>query len=87
MKYSLVAAIVATVALACSPASATTTCLGVDMAQMTTMIGGMAEGPHKREMYGYLAMINASMARDGTCDETMMNISRGLKTSTMKSRM
>lgn len=45
MKYTTVSAVAAMiVACACGPASAKSmTCLGVDMAVMTTMIGKMAD--------------------------------------------
>ena len=68
------------VACACGPASAKSmSCLGVDMSVMTTMIGTMADGPHKWEMYRNLAAINAAMASDGTrgCDAVMMDITSG----------
>jgi hypothetical protein len=83
MKYTAIsaaAAMVVACACACGPAPAKSmSCLGVDMAVMTTMIGTMADGPHKREMYRSLAAINAAMAGDGPhgCDAVMMDISSG----------
>jgi hypothetical protein len=70
------------VACAYGPASAKSmSCLGVDMAVMTTMIGTMADGPHKREMYRNLAAINTAMAGEGTrgCNAVMMEITSGHK--------
>ena len=81
MKTTLIAAAaVAIVAWAGGPASAKSmTCLGVDVSVMTTMIGTMADGPHKWEMYRNLSAINAAMAGEGTrgCDAVMMDISSG----------
>lgn len=81
MKYTAIsAAAIMIVACACGPASAKSmSCLGVDMSVMTTMIGTMADGPHKWEMYRNLAAINAAMAGDGTrgCDAVMMDITSG----------
>ena len=81
MKYTAIsAAAIMIVAGACGPASAKSmSCLGVDMSVMTTMIGTMADGPHKWEMYRNLAAINAAMAGDGTraCDAVMMDITSG----------
>ena len=56
-------------------------CLGVDMAVMTTMVGTMADGPHKWEMYRNLAAINTAMAGEGTrgCDTVMTVITSGHK--------
>lgn len=53
-------------------------CSEVDISRMTMMIGAMADGPHKWEMYRYLAEINFAMSRDGTrgCDAAMANIMR-----------
>ena len=83
MKYSAIFAVaIAIVACTFGPAPAKTmTCLGVEMSVMTTMIGTMADGPHKWEMYRNLAAINAAMAGDGTrgCDAVMMDISGGHK--------
>jgi hypothetical protein len=83
MKISAVsAAVVFVVACVSGPVSANaTSCLGVDMTIMTTMIGTMADGPHKREMYRHLAAINSAMAGDGPrgCDAVMMEISSGKK--------
>jgi hypothetical protein len=80
--YAISAAAVAIVACAFGPASAKTmTCLGVDVSVMTTMIGTMADGQNKWEMYRNLAAINAAMAGDGTrgCDAVMMDIAAGHK--------
>jgi len=74
MKCSVFPAAVAVTAF--GPMSAKSMSLGVDMSVMTTMIGTMADGPHKREMYRHLAAINPAMAGDGTrgCDALMMDI-------------
>ena len=83
MKYSVIsAAVIAIVACTSGQMSAKSmSCLGVDMSVMTTMIGTMADGPHKWEMYRYLAALNAAMASDGTrgCDAVMMDITSGHK--------
>ena len=83
MKYSVIsAAVIAIVACTSGQTSAKSmSCLGVDMSVMTTMIGTMADGPHKWEMYRYLAALNAAMASDGTrgCDAVMMDITSGHK--------
>jgi hypothetical protein len=87
MKNTLIlTALLSSVFFAMTPASAKMmSCSGVDMSKMMTMIGGMADGPHKSEMYKHLAMINAAMAKDGTrgCEVTMMNIMSGSKMSRM----
>jgi len=56
---------------------------------MTTMMGGMADGPKKWEMNKHLAMVNAAMAKDGVrgCDSSMMQMMHGSKMSMMKSGM
>jgi hypothetical protein len=81
MKYStFTAATIAVIASAFGPASAKPmSCLGVDMSVMTTMIGTMADGPHKWEMYKHLAAINVAMAGDGQrgCDAVMIDITSG----------
>ncbi len=80
MKLTSIAAAVTILACAGGPASAKSmTCLGVDMSVVTTMIGTMADGPHKWEMYRSLAAINAAMAGEGTrgCDAVMMDITSG----------
>jgi len=81
MKYpAFVAAMIALSASAFVPVSAESiTCLGVDMSIMTKMIGTMADGPHKWEMYRYLAALNTAMATDGMrgCDAVMMDITSG----------
>jgi hypothetical protein len=83
MKNLLAAILVAT-ALAGGPVSAATiACSDLNMSQLTSMVGGMADGSHKWEMYGYLAAINAATARDGArgCDVALMNMTRGSKTA------
>ena len=89
MKYAMVsAAVLATAVLALNPASAEMmSCSGPDMSKMTTMMGGMPDGPHKWEMTKNLAMINAAMAKDGTrgCRMTMKKKMMGSKTPMMKS--
>ena len=89
MKYAIVsAAILATAVLAFNPASAEMMSCA-DMSKMTTMIGGMPDGPHKWEMNKHLAAINAAMAKDGTrgCSMTMKKMMTGSKMSKMKSGM
>jgi len=51
------------------------------MSQLTAMVGSMADGAHKWQMYGYLADINTATARDGArgCDIALMNMTRGGK--------
>ena len=74
MKYAIVsAAVLASAVLAFNPASAAMMSCSGDMSQMTTMMGGMPDGPHKWEMNKHLAMINAAMAKDGPrgCSMTM----------------
>ena len=91
MKYPVVvAAVIATVAFAFSPASAKMmSCSGDDMSKMATMIGAMPDGPRKWEMYKHLAMINAAMAKDGTlgCSMTMKKMMMGKKMPMMKPGM
>jgi hypothetical protein len=94
MKYALVfAAVLASAVLAFNPASAKMmmSCSG-DMSQMTTMMGGMPDSPHKWEMNKHLAMINAAMAKDGPrgCSMTMHKMHAkmmGSKMPMMKSGM
>jgi hypothetical protein len=64
-------------------------CSGADMSKMTTIMGGMPDGPQKWEMYKHLAMINAATAKDGTrgCSMTMKKMMMGPKTPMMKSGM
>jgi hypothetical protein len=84
MKNLLAAILVATAALAGGPVSAATiACSDLKMSQLTSMVGEMADGSHKWEMYGYLAAINAATARDGArgCDVALMNMTRGSKTA------
>jgi hypothetical protein len=83
MKNLLAAILVATAALAGGPVSAATiACSDLNMSQLTSMVGGMADGPNKWQMYEYLAAINAATARDGArgCDPALMNMTRGSKT-------
>jgi hypothetical protein len=91
MKYAVVSlAVLATAVLAFSPASAEMmSCSGADMSKMTTMMGGMPDGPNKWKMNQHLAMINAAMAKDGTrgCSMTMTKMMMGSKMSMMKSGM
>ena len=90
MKYAMVSAVVlATAVLAFNPASAEMMCSGAHMLKMTTMIGGMPDGPHKWKMNQHLAMINAAMAKDGPrgCSMTMKKMMMGSKMSMMKSGM
>ena len=94
MKYAMLsAAVLAGAVLAFNPASAEMmSCSGGDMSQMTTMMGGMPDGPHKWEMNKHLAMINAAMAKDGPrgCSMTMQKTHSkmmGSKMPMMKSGM
>ena len=94
MKYAMVsAAVLAGAVLAFNPASAEMmSCSGADMSKMTTMMGGMPDGPHKWEMNKHLAMINAAMAKDGPrgCSMTMQKMHSkmmGSKMPMMKSGM
>ena len=80
MKYAVIAAtVVAASAFAASPASSKMSmCSGEHLSKMTTMVGGMPDGPHKWEMYKHLAMVNTAMSKDGTrgCDLVMKNMHR-----------
>ena len=80
MKYAVVAtAVIATTTFAISPAySKTMMCSGDHLSKMTTMMGGMTDGPHKWEMYKHLEMVNIAMAKDGMrgCEKIMMNMHR-----------
>jgi hypothetical protein len=91
MKYAIVSvAVLVAAVLAFNPASAEMmSCSGADMSKMTTMLGGMPDGPHKWEMNKHLAVINAAMAKDGTrgCSMTMKKMMMGSKTPMMKSGM
>ena len=91
MKYAMVSAVVlATAVLPFNAASAEMmSCSGADMSKMTTMIGGMPDGPHKWKMNQHLAMINAAMAKDGPrgCSVTMKKMMMSSKMSMMKSGM
>jgi hypothetical protein len=53
-------------------------CSGDHLSKMTTMIGGMPDGPHKWEMYKHLAMVNTAMAKDGVrgCEQIMRKMHR-----------
>lgn len=91
MKYPIVSAVfISTVVFTISPVSAKMmSCSGDDMSRMTTMIGGMPDGPHKWEMYKHLSRINSAIAKDGVrgCAMTMKNMMSGSKMSMMKSGM
>lgn len=91
MRYAMVSAVVlATAVLPLNPASAEMmSCSGTHMLKMTTMLGGMPDGPHKWKMNQHLAMINAAMAKDGSrgCSMTMKKMMMGSKMSMMKSGM
>jgi hypothetical protein len=81
---NLTAAITVTAAVgfAGGPASAAPiACSEIDMSQLTAMVGGMADGASKWQMYGYLADINSATARKGArgCDMALMNMTRGSK--------
>ena len=74
--------VAATITLAGGPVSASTiACSELDMSQLTTMVGGMADGANKWQMYEYLAAINTATARNGArgCDVALMNMTRGSK--------
>jgi hypothetical protein len=74
--------VAAATALAGGPVSAATiACSELDMSQLTTMVGGMADGANKWQMYSYLAAINTATARNGArgCDVALMNMTRGSK--------
>jgi hypothetical protein len=89
MKYAMVsAAVLASAVLAFNPASAAMMSCSGDMSQMTTMMAGMPDGPHKWEMNKHLAMINAAMAKDGPrgCSMTMQMMHSKMH-SRMHSRM
>jgi hypothetical protein len=91
MKYAIIlTAVMATSAFAVSPASSKMMmCSGDHLSKMTTMIGGMPDGPHKWEMYKHLEMVNSAMAKDGMrgCDMMMKKMMRGSKMKMMKSGM
>jgi hypothetical protein len=78
MNYGVIAAaVMGIIAFAASPASSKMmSCSGADLSKMTTMIGGMPDGPQKWEMYKHLARVNTAMAKDGMrgCDMTMMKM-------------
>ena len=80
MKYAIIlAAVIATSAFAVSPASSKMMmCSGEHLSKMTTMVGGMPEGPHKWAMYKYLVILNTAMSKDGIrgCEMTMKNMNR-----------
>ena len=80
MKHTVIAAaVMATLAFAVSPASSKMMpCSADHLSKMTTMVGGMPDGPHKWEMYKHLEMVNTAMSKDGMrgCDMTMRNMHR-----------
>ena len=79
MKYAVIVAVVTASAFAVSPASSKISmCSGDHLSKMTTMMGGMPDGPHKWEMYKHLEMVNTAMAKDGTrgCEKIMMTMHR-----------
>jgi hypothetical protein len=89
MKFAVMsAASLVAAAFALSPASADMMSCS-DMSKMSTMIGGMPDGPKKSEMNRHLAMVNSAMAKDGTrgCSMTMNKMMRGSRMSMMKSGM
>jgi hypothetical protein len=74
--------VAAATAFAGGPVSAATVaCSDLDMSQLTAMVGRMADGSHKWQMYDYLAAINTATARNGArgCDVALMNMTRGSK--------
>ena len=76
--------VAAATAFAGGPVSAgTIACSDLDMSRLTAMVGSMADGAHKWQMYGYLADINTATARNGArgCDMALMNMTRGSKTA------
>jgi hypothetical protein len=76
--------VAAAIALAGGPVSAANiACSDLNMSQLTSMVGSMADGAHKWQMYGYLADINTATARNGAhgCDMALMNMTRGGKTA------
>ena len=76
--------VAAATVLAGGPVSAATiACSDLDMSQLTAMVGRMADGSHKWQMYDYLAAINTATARNGAhgCDMALMNMTRGSKTA------
>jgi hypothetical protein len=93
-QTAIFAAIVASAILAFSPASARMMtgmmmCSDTHLSKMTTMLGGMADGPKKWQMNKHLAMVNTAMAKDGVrgCNSSMMGMMHGSKMSMMKSGM
>ena len=80
MNYAYIAVLTITmIGSLCGSASARQmSCSKVDMSKMTVMIGAMADGPHKWEMYQHLAEINLATSRAGIrgCDAAMANIMR-----------
>ena len=91
MKYAAILAIVvATVTLAVGPASSSKMepCSGVHLTEMTTMTSRLPDGPHKREMYRHLEMINSAMAKDGLrgCVRAVRTIMSGQKAKMMSGK-
>ena len=80
MKHTVIAAaIIAALALAISPASSKMMMCSADhLSKMTTMVGGMPDGPQKWKMYQHLEMVNTAMSKDGMrgCAMTMRNMHR-----------
>ena len=89
MKRVAISASILAVAVTFSPASAHMMSCSGDLSKMTTMMGAMADGPHKSEMNKHLAMLNAAMAKDGTrgCSMTMKKMMGGSKMGMMKHGM
>ena len=95
MKYAVISLAVVAIAIpAFSPASARMMtsmmmCSDAHLSKMTTMLGGMPDGPRKWEMNKHLAMVNAAMAKDGLrgCNGSMMSMMHGSDMSMMKSGM
>ena len=80
MKYAVIAAaVMAASTFAVSPASSKMmSCSGDHLSKMTTMMGGMPDGPHKWEMYKHLEMVNIAMSKEGMrgCDTIVRNMHR-----------
>lgn len=72
MKYAVIAAaVMAASTFAVSPASSKMmSCSGDHLSKMTTMMGGMPDGPHKWEMYKHLEMVNIAMSKRACADAT-----------------
>ena len=80
MKYAIaLAVVVAASAFAVSPASSREKpCSGEHLSKMTTMVGTMPEGSHKRMMNKHLEMVNIAMAKDGMpgCEKILRTMHR-----------